>query len=267
MNFKPFAAAALECAALLALQGGCWGQSRLEFDVASVRPAKGPGSGLITRTPGGLTARSTPLSRLVEMAFQTRSYDLSRVPGSLRSQRFDIVAKAAGKITGDQYWEMLRALLEDRFKLQCHRETKDAKVYALVLKGTGLGPNISRSENADCPVNPDTSSYCGTGARPGWIFGQRVSMARIAFELTPFAGRPVQDQTGLNGSFDFQLKWTPDDAAPTDGGTKPLNGPSLDSSGPSFATAIQEQLGLKLEPKKGQIELLVIDHAESPSEN
>lgn len=267
MNAKAFATAALACAALLVLQGGCWGQSRLEFDVASVKPTKGPGTSLITRTPGGLTARSTPLSRLVEMAFQTRLYDLSKVPASLRSERFDIVAKAGGKITGDQYWEMLRALLEDRFRLQCHRETKEAKIYALVLKGTNLGPNISRSENADCPVNPDPSSYCGTGARPGWIFGQRVSMARIAFELSPFAGRPVQDQTGLKGSFDFQLKWTPDDVAPTDGSAKPLNGVPADSSGPSFGTAIQEQLGLKLEPKKGQIEVLVIDHAENPSEN
>ena len=85
--------------------------------------------------------------------------------------------------------------------------------------------------------------------------GQRVSMARIARELSLFAGRPVQDQTGLAGSFDFQLTWTPDDDA------------SLDSSGPSLFVAIQEQLGLKLEARKGQVEILVIDQAEQPAEN
>ena len=109
------------------------------------------------------------------MAFQTRLIDLSRVPDSLRSQRFEIVAKAAGKISGDQYWEMLQTLLEDRFKIAFHRETKDAQVYALGAKrgkkGTSTGPNLSRSINAECPVNPNGANFCGVAAstrNDGW---------------------------------------------------------------------------------------------------
>lgn len=265
MNVKPLAVATLGCIiALLALRSAGWAQTRLEFEVASLRPSKDPAAGRITRTPGGLVARSIAFSRLIEMAFQTRSLDLSAVPGPLRSERFDITAKASGKISGDQYWAMLQALLEDRFNLKYHREPKDAKVYALVLKGTSLGPNITRSEDPDCPANPSFASYCGTSAGAGWIIGKRISMARLAFDLTPVAGRVVQDQTGLMGSFDFQLKWTPDEIISAD---RLLSGASIDSSGPSFATALQEQLGLKLESKKGQIEILIIDHAESPSEN
>ena len=96
--------------------------------------------------------------------------------------------------------------------------------------------------------------------------GDRVPMARIAQEFTAFAGRPVQDQTGLAGAFDFQLTWTPDQFRSEDR-VKYLNGDPIDPSGPSFFTAIQEQLGLKLEPKKGPVEFLMIDHAEEPSEN
>ena len=99
------------------------------------------------------------------------------------------------------------------------------------------------------------------------MIGQRVSMARIARELSAFAGRPVQDQTGLAGSFDFRLTWTPDEYISEDGRVKTVNGVPFDSSGPSFFPAIRQQLGLKLESQKGQIEMLVIDAATQPSEN
>jgi uncharacterized protein (TIGR03435 family) len=164
---------------------------------------------------------------------------------------------------------MLQTLLEDRFKLKYHRETKDAQVYALILakKGMRLGPRISNSSGADCPLDPSGSNFCGVRARPGLMTGQRVSMARIALELSPFAGRTVQDQTGQTGVFDFQLNWTPDEYVSNDGQVKMLNGIPLDTSAPSFFSAIREQLGLKLESKKGQVEILVIDRAEQPSEN
>ena len=159
---------------------------------------------------------------------------------------------------------MLRALLEDRFQLKYHQETKEAQLYALVLgkQGAELGPKISHSVDATCPVNPNLYNYCGVSPRPGRMIGQRISMARIAQELSPFAGRPVRDQTGLAGVFTFELTWTPD----TDSRIKLLNGEPVEV-GPSFFTAVQEELGLKLEPKKGPIEILVIDHAEGPSEN
>jgi uncharacterized protein (TIGR03435 family) len=249
-----------------------WSQSgagRLEFDVASVRVNKDGIGGSLVRTPGGLTVTNLGFDRLIEMALQTHLFDLSAVPEPLRSERFDIVAKATGKITGDQYWEMLRTLLEDRFGLKYHRSTKEAKVYRLIWAGRGnvLGPAISRSANPDCPVNPTGLSFCGVSAIPGMMIGQRVSMDRIACELSPFAGRPVQDQTGLTGVFDFHLTWAPDQEVTNNGGIKLVNGFSVDSSGPSFISAIHEQLGLKLEPANGQIEVFVIDRAEQPSDN
>ena len=240
-----------------------------EFEVASIKLNKDDTGGSLARTPGGLTARNAEFIRLIERAFQTRQVDISRVPDPIRLARFDIIAKASGKISGDGYWAMLRRLLEDRFQLAYHRETRDVPLYALGFRKTGaeLGPKINRSADPNCPVNPSASDFCGVQVRLGMLHGQRVSMPRIAQELTVFAGRPVQDQTGLAGAFDFQLTWTPDPFRSEDGKPKFLNGEPIDTSGPSLFTAIQEQLGLKLEPRKGPVEFLVIDHAEQPTEN
>jgi uncharacterized protein (TIGR03435 family) len=278
-SLKVIATATLS-AALLCAQSRA---GRRAFDVVSIKQNKDARGTTLIRTPGGLTATDYPLDKLIEMAYETRQIDISRLPDSLRSARFDIIAKASGKISGDQYWEMLQTLLEDRFKLVYHRETKDALVYVLIVdqetrvkKRSDLGPKLSRSENAECPVNPDGRNFCGVSALPGLMNGQRVSMARIARELSPFAGRPVLNQTGLGGSFDFQLTWTPPDQSVSSGDAGKLSaggdkligaGIPFDPSGPSFFSAIQEQLGLKLESKKSQIEILVIEHAEQPSEN
>jgi uncharacterized protein (TIGR03435 family) len=99
------------------------------------------------------------------------------------------------------------------------------------------------------------------------MIGQRVTMVRLARELSAFTDRPVQDQTGHSGSFDFQLTWTPDENVSTDGRRKLLNGAALDASGPTPYAAVQEQLGLRFQATRGQIEVLVIDHAEQPGEN
>jgi uncharacterized protein (TIGR03435 family) len=236
-------------------------RAQLTFEAASIRVSASDNSGFsVTRKPAGITATNAPFEYLVEVAYQTKLVDWSHVPDSLRLQRYDMVAKAAGKLSGDQYWEMLRALLEDRFNLKFHRETKESQVFALVFakNGTAPGPKLTPSQNPDCPANPDGSNFCGVQVGYGSMFGQRIPLTRIARELGPFAGRPVQDRTGLTGVFDFELRWTPD---------------QLDSkstavdSWPSLTTAIEEQLGLKLKSEKGQIEILVIDHLEKPSEN
>ncbi len=242
---------------------------RLEFEVASLKPSRDEGGGSLLRTPGGLNATNSEFTVLLEMAFQTRQIDLSRVPPSLRSERFDIVARSAGRITGDQYWKMLQSLLEDRFRLAYHIESRNVPVYTLNFanKSAKLGPRISNSAEADCPQNPTPANFCGVNTGLGALIGQRVPMPRIARELSAFAGRPVLDHTGLTGAFDFQLIWTPDQGGPTAADKLKAAGNSLDSSGASFFPAVEEQLGLKLEPSHGQIEILVIDRAEQPSEN
>lgn len=239
------------------------------FDVATVRMNRNGRAGSLVRTPGGLTATNAEFSRLIELAFRTRSVDLSGVPAALRGARFDIAARAAGRITGDQHWDMLRLLLEERFRLKHHTERRSADVYTLTLLRPGgqLGPKIMLSADPDCPVNPTGASFCGVTAQPGQMVGERVTMSRIARELSAFTDRPVQDRSEVPGRFDFQLRWTPDENRPTDGKVKLLNGDPLDDSGPSLYSAVREQLGLKLQPARGTIDVLVIDHAEPPDGN
>jgi uncharacterized protein (TIGR03435 family) len=242
-----------------------------QFDVATVKVNREAPGGSLIRTPGSLTATDTEFAKLIEMAFQTRLLDLSGVPQSLRIARFDIVAKASGTISGDQYWDMLRGLLRQRFNLKYHTEVKRSPLYRLTrLKSTTtLGPKITRSDNPECPANPTVNDFCGVSAQPGYMNGKRVTMARLARELSAFTDRPVRDETSLSGSFDFQLRWTPDESVTGDGRVKLLNGNGnpLNADEPSIYIAAREQLGLKLEPGNGQIEVLVIDHAEQPDLN
>jgi uncharacterized protein (TIGR03435 family) len=253
--------------------GTALAQSRT-FEVASVKPTTDECRISMTRTNDGLIANSNKLERLVEMAFQTKQIDLSRIPAALRDQCFDINAKAAQKITGDQHWEMLQALLVERFHLTFHREVKDAPVYVLtVAKPEGkLGPRLTESPDPDCPaVVTAGTNYCAVNVGPSMMIGQRASMTRIARELSVFAGRPILDQTSLHGTYDIQLSWTPDQGLSAndkqDGDKVKAAGIALDQSGASFFTAVEEQLGLKLQPQRGQIEILVIDHAEPPTQN
>ena len=148
---------------------------------------------------------------------------------------------------------MLQALLAERFQMRVLRETKELPVYALVVGKSG--PQLHEAEGA------------GNGMRigRGRVTTQAISMEPFAKNLGKLLGRTVVDRTGLEGKFAFTLEWTPDPGQPMG-----LLGPSpasADDSGPSIFTALQEQLGLKLEPQKGPVEILVIDHVEKPSEN
>lgn len=237
--------------------------AQARFDVVSIRVNTSNAGENLSRTPAGLTVTNTELATFVSMAFQTAQIDWSRVPDSLRFERYDIVARAGTKLSGDQYWEMCRTLLEERFKLQIHRITKDSPVYALVFSKDGVtGPKLTRSQDPYCPANPTLTDFCGVRGGFGSLLGERVPIARIAKEFTPIAGRPVQDRTGLTGAFDFELRWAPETV---DADAVKLNGAVI--SGPPFATAAEEQLGLKLRAEKGQSEVLVVDHLEKPTEN
>jgi uncharacterized protein (TIGR03435 family) len=204
------------------------------------------------------------------------------------ADRFDITARSDGRPTKDQMRLMMQALLADRFKLIVHRETRQAPVFALVLRKPGqAGPELVAHPPSDtCAVAPaaeaDDSTpnvppprsamgelprVCGVIAHlptsaPGHIrFGGRgVTLSLLASSLPTMTGmavipRPVIDETGLNGTFDFTLDWVPEFNAPSD------------ASGPNFREALREQLGLKLEPQKGPVDILVIDRVEHPSAN
>ena len=173
---------------------------------------------------------------------------------------------------------MLQALLANRFKLAVHRETKDLPGYALVVAKNG--PKLHDAKPGDTYPNgikgPDGQPGQGLmimGGLGGPLTGQGINIENLVRVLSQQLGRTILDETGLTGKYDFTLKWTPDDragpisAANQGGGSRSDDAPSSDSSGPSIFTAIQEQLGLKLESRKVPVEMLVIDHVEAPSEN
>jgi len=158
---------------------------------------------------------------------------------------------------------MLQSLLLDRFKLTFHRETKDLAVYALV---TGKnGPKLHASETAG-----EMKRQFRIGR--GQINLEGATMAGLADALSNLVGRNVLDRTGISGNYDIKLEWTPDESEPSMFKGPPADGagagaPAPDASGPSVFTAIQEQLGLKLEAQKGPVEVMVIEHIEKASEN
>jgi uncharacterized protein (TIGR03435 family) len=192
--------------------------------------------------------------------------------GYASADRFDVEAKAGRDLTQQELAIALRGLLADRFKLVVHRESKALPVYALVMDRADrrLGPRMTRSE-IDCTdqreytaKNADGTSKCGFQSRPGHAKGRHtIAVLTRLFTNATVDHRPVEDRTGLNGTFEFEMDWTPDVPVPADAPA----GPPVDPNGPSIFTAAREQLGLKLEPSTQAIDILVVDHAERPSEN
>jgi uncharacterized protein (TIGR03435 family) len=144
-------------------------------------------------------------------------------------------------------------MLKDRFQLQLHRESRDLPIYALVVAKSGIKP-----KNLSVTTGPRRGINAGNGT----MLGEAASMADIAYKLARMLGRPVVNNTALEGNYNFKLEWTPDSGPPAPDGGNPEA-----SLGPSLFTAIQQQLGLRLEATKGPVDVLVIDRAEKPSEN
>lgn len=170
----------------------------------------------------------------------------------------NIDAKAAGPVKDSQLNLMLQTLLAERFQLSLHRETREAPTYALVV-----GTNGSRLRKVE--IGDGAEMRIGRDR----LAAHRVPMSRFAEALSNLLGRPVQDLTGMSGVFDFSLQWSPDESQATQ---KPgIQGKAASAAGddtsPSLFGAVQEQLGLKLEARKGPVEIFVIDHAEKPIQN
>jgi uncharacterized protein (TIGR03435 family) len=230
------------------------------FEAASIKPSKaepGSGSGITTRK-GSISARNVTLKRCIRGAYDVQESQIVGGPKWAGEDRYDIDAKAAGPAGEHELMGMLQSLLSERFKLAFHRETRELPGYALVVGKSGL--KAKRSQ-------PDAESRSNASGEA--IDAEGCSMLRLAQKLSEVIHLPVADLTGVEGAFDFQLKWTPDDmrAKPPSGGDKPGTLPVDLPSGPSVFAALQEQLGLKLEPRKVPAEVLVIDHAEKASEN
>ena len=232
--------------ALLALSF-VWGRTQPAFEVASIKPANPNANGTYTRTDAGrLTLENISLKDCIERAFEVKDFSLSPPPG-LDSAHFDIVAKAPEGVQTQTFNALLQKLLVDRFKLTFHRETKVMPAYALVVDKKGLRVQA---------VQPGES---GWGKGRGRLDGIHLPMAEFASLVAELVDRPVKDLTGLSGVFDIKLRWTPEGTDPS------AADPSLPAS---ILTALQEQAGLKLEPQRLPVEILVVDHIErQPTEN
>lgn len=217
-------------------------------------------------SPGGrFNASNLTAKQLIEQAYGVRDFQLSGAPGWADSEHYDIEAKAdtEGPLTREQIKVMVQALLADRFQLKIHKESKELPMYALVVGKNG--PKLKES----------TSERSSLRLGRGMLTAEKVSVEMFAGELARQVGRSITDKTGLKGNYDFKLEWTPDasesfgpnGAGPGPGPGGPDAPPPPDPNGPTLFTAVQEQLGLKLESTKGPVEILVIDHIDRPSAN
>jgi uncharacterized protein (TIGR03435 family) len=248
---------------------------RLTFEVASVKPAKtvggrftmngGPGTG----DPGRITYTNIMLRRILLSAYDIKNYQVSG-PDWLDSLRFDIAAKIPDGATQEQFQSMLRNLLATRFNMTTHRESKELPIYALLAAKNG--PKLHATADDGSAEKPDDQLAAIRAVEgkdgfpalelraPGLVIETKSGRARVTAKETPISkfadllsgqlGRPVIDMTGLTGNYSFVVYFAPENQNP-DGG-----------SDPSIFGAVQEQLGLRLEARKGPVELLVIDHAE-----
>jgi uncharacterized protein (TIGR03435 family) len=251
----------------------------VSFEAASVKPNKSGDSGVnIRRQPGGrFNAVNVPLRTLITFAYQLQGFQLVSVPDWI-DERFDIVAKMEGDpapvMPGsgpDPMMLAMRTLLADRFKLVVHRETRDLDIYALVIArpdgkpGPALrqsGDECARAMEAMRQGGPPPQIMCGVRQTFGRIQFGGFPLSQFANGLAGQVGRVVVDRTGLTGPWDFELTFAPE---PPRGPLPPgVELPPVDPNAPSLFTAIQEQLGLKLESTKGPVEVLVVDSVERP---
>jgi uncharacterized protein (TIGR03435 family) len=251
---------------LVAFAAAAMAQDGPGFEVVSIKPSSPSATGMrVGIAPGGVfRATNVTLQTLIQQDYDVHDFQISGGPGWMNTQRYDIVAKGSGpgvseddliKMTSEQRNDFqkqmqgrLQALMADRFQLKLHRETKELPVYALIVAKNGskiraatdsltprLGMNMRRNDQGKTEMT-----------------GTQVPLTFLVRSLSNQVGRPVVDRTALAGIYDFKLVFSPD-----------LNDPD----GPSIFTAIEEQLGLKLDSQKGPVEVVVIDRAEKASEN
>lgn len=248
---------------------------KLEFDVAVVKLSSPDAHGTRFSQNGfeNLKITNTTLKALIAAAYEIREIQISGGPGWIGSEGFDVEAKVERtgpaldfrNLTQEQRTELqkqfnerLQSLLADRFQLIARKESKEMAVYFLVQ--TKTGSKLKSSSGTE---------HSGISSHNGSMTGTHSPASQLAASLSRLTGRLVIDTTGLEGPFDWKMEWTPDSGSlkPSVPGSNPSSASIPDVSGPSLFTALQEQLGLKLESHRAPGLLLVIERAEKPSAN
>lgn len=246
------------------------------FEVASVKMSRADVPGSIRPSPGGtLTITNNTLLNMVRNAYGVQEYQIVGGPSWLKSERFDIVAKAAAPFAPSEAMGMLRTLLAERFALKTHVESRLMPAYALVMArddrrpGPGLRPPavdcaaMMAAARAGGPIPtpaPGGRPVCGLRMRPGQAAGSGVTMSQLASNLEGVLGRAVLDRTNLPGGWDFDLTFAADP-----GSALAADAPPANPDAPSVFTALREQLGLRVESQRAPLDVLVIDQAERPT--
>ncbi len=219
------------------------------FDVVSLRPnTTGAGRSSERTNSGHVTAENITPSSMIQQAFGVRASQIEGAPGWTETDKYDLNAttgttKDLNDVELRPYWE---SVLATRFRMKYHRETKEMQIYSLgVTKG---GPRLTENTSGG-----DTSTHISNSAQHSSVTSTHISMPNFAALLGKRLDRTVLDKTGLTGSYDVKLEWSPD--------------LSEDTGSASIFTALQDQLGLKLESGKGPVEVIVIDNLERPTEN
>jgi uncharacterized protein (TIGR03435 family) len=263
-----------------------------EYEVASIKrfiPVSGmnmAGRAGFSETPDGLDARIIAVSFIIQRAYGVEGYQISGAPDWVNSERYIIEAKMDGsvidalqKLSPDDRTlarrQMLQKLLAERFNLAIHRENKELQVYNLVVAKNGPKLQEAKPDTPDADASKAGIRYGTIMFWGGHLRARGAPLLSLAQILTLSLHRPVLDKTALPGKYDITMNWTPDEnpsQAPSgpqgsSGGAPIGQLPSDPSGGPSLFTAIQEQLGLKLESGKAPVEMIAIDHVERPSGN
>jgi uncharacterized protein (TIGR03435 family) len=246
-------------------------QAEPEFEVASIKPNVSDNAMAHFGIRGDrFAADNTTVKELITLAYNVRDLQLVGAPEWMGKERYDIVAKAYAQLKPGTPPPELKRLLVERFGLKVRHETRDLPMYALVMarEDRQFGPAAKQVEVDRCPeaaaraaerartgqprspVVPGQRPSCGLFYNPGSLRGGSIGFGAMLQSLARVVGRIVIDRTGLTGKFDFDLTWAADG--------------NPDAAGPSIFTALQEQLGLKLESTRGPVEVLVIDHVERP---
>ena len=235
------------------------------FEVASLKPSPpgGRGGGIRPQQGGErYVATNVPLRLLIMVAYRVKTDQVVGGPDWMNTDTFDMNAKAEKPSSVEDLHLMLQNLLAERFKLRFHRETKELPVYVLAVDKNG--PKVTPHEAASAG-DPWIDQSVEQVVRVK-MSARFVPMDYFAWRLGQVLDRPVIDQTKLKGGYDFELAYTRELPAGIPEGAR-LNGEVIDTSGPNIFAALKQQLGLKLEPQKGPVEIMVIDHAEKPVEN
>ena len=234
--------------------------TRLTFEVSSVKPSQPGGrGGGIKALPGGqeYTAQGVPVMLIISLMYKVPMRQITGGPDWIRTDRWDIEAKADHSYNLDDLHVMFQNLLADEFKLKFHKETKEGPVYALMVDKSGSKVKVNESlQDFKIPIS----------GGPDGVVGRRVPMPYFCWWLGQILQRderPVVNKTGFEGNYDFMLSFAPE--LPPNASRENLPPGLMDR--PNIFDALKQQLGLKLEPQKGPVEFYVIDGVEKPAAN